>query len=30
MKTEEKTSLPKVRVAVLGNGNVGKSGKLIK
>ena len=28
MKTEEKNSSPKVRIAVLGNMNVGKSGKL--
>lgn len=27
MKTEEKGSSPKVRIAVLGNMNVGKSGK---
>jgi GTP-binding protein EngB required for normal cell division len=27
MKTEEKNSSPKVRIAVLGNMNVGKSGK---
>lgn len=29
MKTEEKNSSPKVRIAVLGNMNVGKSGELI-
>lgn len=28
MKTEEKNSSPKVRIAVLGNMNVGKSGEL--
>lgn len=27
MKSEDKTPLPKVRIAVLGNENVGKSGK---
>lgn len=27
MKSEDKTTLPKVRIAVLGNVNVGKSGK---
>jgi GTP-binding protein EngB required for normal cell division len=27
MKTEEKNSSPKVRIAVLGNMNVGKSGE---
>lgn len=30
MKTEEKNSSPKVRIAVLGNMNVGKSGELCK
>lgn len=29
MKTEEKGNSPKVRIAVLGNMNVGKSGKCI-
>lgn len=28
MKTEEKSNVPKVRIAVLGQMNVGKSGKL--
>lgn len=28
MKTDEKSNSPKVRIAVLGNMNVGKSGKL--
>lgn len=27
MKTEDKSSLPKVRIAVIGKSNVGKSGK---
>jgi len=27
MKTEEKSNVPKVRIAVLGQMNVGKSGK---
>lgn len=27
MKTEEKNNVPKVRIAVIGNTNVGKSGK---
>ena len=27
MKTEEKTNVPRVRIAVLGNVNVGKSGE---
>lgn len=30
MKTDEKPTLPRLRIAVLGNKNVGKSGKLIK
>lgn len=29
MKTEDKTNLPRVRIAVLGKINVGKSGKYI-
>ena len=27
MKTEDKSNVPRVRIAVLGNVNVGKSGK---
>jgi len=30
MKTEEKNSVPRVRIAVLGNVNVGKSGNVHK
>lgn len=30
MKAEEKTLTPRVRIAVIGNANVGKSGKLFK
>lgn len=30
MKSDDKTTLPKVRIAVLGNVNVGKSGKRAK
>ena len=28
MKTEEKSNIPKVRIAVIGKSNVGKSGKV--
>lgn len=28
MKMEDKTNLPRVRISVLGNVNVGKSGKI--
>lgn len=29
MKTDEKNNVPRVRIAVLGNINVGKSGRII-
>lgn len=29
MKTEDKNNMPKVRIAVIGKSNVGKSGKMI-
>lgn len=30
MKTDDKNNIPRVRIAVLGNMNVGKSGKVFK